>query len=199
MRPVALATSLIVALALGGVFSGTVLALDALDDGPVVSDSAAPGGVKTRRHRQPTRPTVVRGETSEPPAEVDSPPVPDAPVMRPEQDEPAFDVANDETPEPPRHVRPRHHRPAADELVPFEDDATQSRGAIRQSLNDQGFSEIDHLRRRGGVFIAEVTGPMGDRMRVVIDAQTGDIQGLRVLERAGNGLDRRAELNFLEQ
>jgi hypothetical protein len=108
------------------------------------------------------------------------------PVMRPEDDE-AFEIADDFASELPDEDAP-----------PLDDDGEEmlSRGAVRDSLHEQGFSEIDHLRRRGRVYVAEVTGPEGDRMRVVINGETGDLAGLRVLDRADE--DRRAELDFLE-
>jgi hypothetical protein len=196
MRPVALATSLIVALALGGAFSGAVHALDTLDDGPSASDSAAPGGVKSRHRRTASPAPIARGETGEPPVDA-AQDFPDQPPVPPQDDQNLADRSDEAPVYAEQDERPRYRQPSDD--TSFEDTGSQSRGDIRRVLNDQGFSEVNHLRRRGGVFIAEVIGPMGDRMRVVVDAQTGDIQGLRVLERAGNGLDRRAELNFLEQ
>ncbi len=134
------------------------------------------------------------------------------PLMRPEDEEPIAPSEDVEQPlpEPVQALLPpededdgllplpRGHVAPVDPWIEPEFGGP-SRGHILRSLHEQGFSEIDRLRRRGSVFVAEATGPMGDRMRVVVDARTGDIQGLRVLERADGQGWRRSELEFLER
>jgi hypothetical protein len=127
---------------------------------------------------------------------LNAPDFPDAPLMRPEE-ETEFEIIDDMASE----LGLDSKRPS----VTVSDDTElvsrplRSRASIRETLRAQGFSEIDDLRRRGQVYVAEVTGPQGDRMRLVVDGLTGDVQGLRVLERAGEGYDRRAEREILDR
>ncbi|WP_406854837.1 hypothetical protein ABEG18_20155 [Alsobacter sp. KACC 23698] len=54
--------------------------------------------------------------------------------------------------------------------------------AIESVLTRQGYSDVRNLRRRGGLWLADASGPRGQRMRTVVDAFTGEITGLAPLE-----------------
>ncbi|OYW60786.1 MAG: hypothetical protein B7Y75_05325 [Azorhizobium sp. 35-67-5] len=56
---------------------------------------------------------------------------------------------------------------------------------VEKLLAAQGFSEISNLRRRGGSFVCEATGPRRERVRLVLDAETGEISGLQLIGFAG--------------
>jgi hypothetical protein len=96
--------------------------------------------------------------------------------------------------------RPSHwdHRPVRDGFV---DDYAGPRHprSIARSLHRRGFTDVERLRRRGGVYIAEATGPRGNRVRLVIDAYSGEIEGLRVLDRGYGWRDRRVTLDWIDR
>jgi hypothetical protein len=95
-----------------------------------------------------------------------------APLMQPERDgEQALHALEAEAAKPPV-TRVQSALPDMDRSE-----------AMRDLLKAQGFSQIDRLRHKGDVFIAEATGPEGKRMRVVIDAETGELAGLRMIGR----------------
>jgi hypothetical protein len=48
-------------------------------------------------------------------------------------------------------------------------------------LYRRGFDEVSIVRQRGPNYIAEAIGPRGNRVRVVVDARTADIVGIRVI------------------
>lgn len=56
---------------------------------------------------------------------------------------------------------------------------------VEKLLAARGFSEISNLRRRGGSFVCEATGPRRERVRLVLDAETGEISGLQLIGFAG--------------
>ena len=57
--------------------------------------------------------------------------------------------------------------------------------AMEKLLAARGFSEISNLRRRGGSYVCEATGPRRERVRLVLDAETGEISGLQLIGFAG--------------
>lgn len=56
---------------------------------------------------------------------------------------------------------------------------------VEKLLAAKGFSEISNLRRRGGSFVCEATGPRRERVLLVLDADTGEISGLQLIGFAG--------------
>lgn len=48
-------------------------------------------------------------------------------------------------------------------------------------LATQGLVRVSDLRRRGGVLIGEASERNGRRVRIVVDAETGEVNGLRPL------------------
>jgi hypothetical protein len=53
--------------------------------------------------------------------------------------------------------------------------------AVADALQRHGLRDPVRLQRRGGVWIAEVATVDGSRYRAVVDAQTGELTGLRPL------------------
>jgi hypothetical protein len=52
---------------------------------------------------------------------------------------------------------------------------------IVSSLHKRGFRDIAAPRRRGSIYILEATGPRGERVRLIVNALTGGIDGVRAL------------------
>lgn len=52
---------------------------------------------------------------------------------------------------------------------------------IISSLHKRGFRDIAAPRRRGSVYILEATGPQGERVRLIVNALTGGIDGVRAI------------------
>lgn len=52
---------------------------------------------------------------------------------------------------------------------------------ILRHLEAHGFSDITNLRRRGGTFICEATGPRRERVRLVVDTASGEVTGMQVI------------------
>lgn len=97
------------------------------------------------------------------------------PRRRPAPDEAAWD-------------RPIHDQGYEDQDPAFGADghfvpepAILTRRDVLRILRNDGFSGVRNLRRRGEVYVAEAVGPAGEYVRVVVNAETGDIDGLRVL------------------
>jgi hypothetical protein len=67
-----------------------------------------------------------------------------------------------------RGIEPGGHRP----LGP---------GEIVSSLQARGFREISPLQNRGFTYITEATGPRGERVRLIINAKSGGIDGVRAI------------------
>jgi hypothetical protein len=99
-----------------------------------------------------------------------------APLMHPEKD---TSLALNALEEEAKRPLPTPVQSGPVQEGPFEQSSTS---AMRNLLAAKGFSEIEHLRHKGDVFVAEAIGPGGQRMRVVIDAQTGELAGLRTLD-----------------
>lgn len=53
--------------------------------------------------------------------------------------------------------------------------------AVPPTLEARGFTRIGAVRQRGRSFLAEATGPRGERVRLVLDAASGDIAGMQVI------------------
>lgn len=56
---------------------------------------------------------------------------------------------------------------------------------LEQTLRTRGFSSISNLSRRGGSYVCEATGPRRERVRLVLDAVSGEISGIQVIGFAG--------------
>jgi hypothetical protein len=67
-----------------------------------------------------------------------------------------------------RGIEPGGHRPlGASEIV--------------SSLRARGFRDISPLQNRGFTYITEATGPRGERVRLIINAKSGGIDGVRAI------------------
>ncbi|MBS7545456.1 hypothetical protein KHC19_20370 [Ancylobacter oerskovii] len=53
--------------------------------------------------------------------------------------------------------------------------------AAAQMLQARGFSDVSVLRQRGPTILLEANGPRGERVRVVVDAASGAISGMKVI------------------
>lgn len=49
------------------------------------------------------------------------------------------------------------------------------------NLKARGFMDVSAVRQRGRSFLAEATGPRGERVRLVLDADSGEINGMQVI------------------
>jgi hypothetical protein len=166
-------------LLIGFVGAAPVFANENDRDDTNTPDSAeelvAPGAV--RRPVRRTRP----GETAVQPPVVVAPqpapvPVP-APVVvapRPAPAPPVAVLPDDEIITGIRPVRPVIEADETREIL-------LTRREITRALYRQGYEAIAPIRRRGAVYITEAIGPNGERVRLVVDAFTGDIEGRRVL------------------
>lgn len=72
----------------------------------------------------------------------------------------------------PDPYKPYATRPRRTVLVPSE---------VAASLKARGFVDVSEVRQRGGAFLAEATGPRGERVRLVVDAASGEISGMQVI------------------
>lgn len=79
----------------------------------------------------------------------------------------------------PRAYRPYQIAPAGPLPLTAE--------TVAPSLEARGFRQIGAVRQRGQSFLAEATGPRGERVRLVLDAASGDISGMQVI---GSGAPR---------
>ena len=52
---------------------------------------------------------------------------------------------------------------------------------VAGTLVQRGFTDVSVVRQRGGAYICEATGPRGERVRLVVDAMSGDISGMQVI------------------
>lgn len=52
---------------------------------------------------------------------------------------------------------------------------------VSARLRARGFVDVSGVRQRGRTFLAEATGPRGERVRLVIDAASGEISGMQVI------------------
>ena len=56
---------------------------------------------------------------------------------------------------------------------------------VVSSLQGRGFQNISAPQRRGATYILEATGPLGERVRLIVNAVTGGIDGVRVIDVGG--------------
>ncbi len=56
-----------------------------------------------------------------------------------------------------------------------------TRDTVETYLGQRGFSGITNLQQRGGSYICEATGPRRERVRLVVDATSGEISGVQVI------------------
>ncbi|MEP9348907.1 hypothetical protein [Xanthobacter sp. KR7-225] len=75
---------------------------------------------------------------------------------------------------PPVPFRPymKHPPEGAHPVAPDE---------VADTLMRRGFTDVSVVRQRGGAYICEATGPRGERVRLVVDAMSGDISGMQVI------------------
>lgn len=52
---------------------------------------------------------------------------------------------------------------------------------VAANLKARGFVDVSAVRQRGRSFLAEATGPRGERVRLVLDADSGEINGMQVI------------------
>lgn len=52
---------------------------------------------------------------------------------------------------------------------------------VAAHLRARGFVDVSEVRQRGRAFLAEATGPRGERVRLVVDASSGEISGMQVI------------------
>ncbi|MEW6124711.1 MAG: hypothetical protein AB1698_19045 [Pseudomonadota bacterium] len=53
--------------------------------------------------------------------------------------------------------------------------------ALEAALKMRGFTGISTLNLRGGTYVCEATGPRRERVRLVVDAVSGEISGVQVI------------------
>lgn len=75
---------------------------------------------------------------------------------------------------PPEPFQPYMRHPP-EGIRPVEPDQ------VADSLMRRGFRDVSVVRQRGGAYICEATGPRGERVRLVVDAMSGDISGMQVI------------------
>ena len=73
----------------------------------------------------------------------------------------------------PRAYRPYQAAPASPRPLTAE--------TVASNLEARGFRQVSAVRQRGQSFLAEATGPRGERVRLVLDAASGDISGMQVI------------------
>lgn len=52
---------------------------------------------------------------------------------------------------------------------------------IVSSLQSKGFRDISPPQNRGSTYITEATGPRGERVRLIINGKSGEIDGVRAI------------------
>ncbi|HVT55303.1 MAG TPA: hypothetical protein VHD34_04560 [Xanthobacteraceae bacterium] len=62
----------------------------------------------------------------------------------------------------------------------------KARGPVNQndiisSLKKRGFHDIKVPKHRGSTYVVEATGSLGERVRLIINGKTGNIDGVRVI------------------
>jgi hypothetical protein len=80
------------------------------------------------------------------------------------------------------------HPPPAEPYDYFDDPGTvggiaRPLGAAEVTvvLQARGFRDVAVVRQRGATFIAEATGKLGERVRLVFNGRTGGIDGARII------------------
>lgn len=54
---------------------------------------------------------------------------------------------------------------------------------VVSSLQGRGFRDISSPQHRGATYILEATGPQGERVRLIVNAISGGIDGVRIIGR----------------
>lgn len=114
-------------------------------------------------------------------AETDKPtPAPDATGALVSPD--VFSTTPDDGMEPQGSGRPRGHGVYAPYLAsPPLGEGDLDAAALRGSLEARGFTDLSRPILRGRTYICEATGPRRERVRLLVDADSGVIIGLSVL------------------
>ncbi|MFG1266381.1 hypothetical protein V5F40_00290 [Xanthobacter sp. DSM 14520] len=73
----------------------------------------------------------------------------------------------------PDPYRPYQSRPPGAPLLKSDE--------VAANLKARGFVDVSGVRQRGRSFLAEATGPRGERVRLVLDADSGEINGMQVI------------------
>jgi hypothetical protein len=114
--------------------------------------------------------------TYHPPSEAGTIALPSAPLAR------AASVTATQMPDEaaalPGAIAPRAYRPY--QIAPAGPHPLTAE-TVAPSLEARGFRQIGAVRQRGQSFLAEATGPRGERVRLVLDAASGDISGMQVI------------------
>jgi hypothetical protein len=141
------------------------------------SEAPAPAGVQPA---VPAKPPPLRAY--HPPSEAGTIALPSAPLAR------AASVTATQMPDEaaalPGAIAPRAYR--AYQIAPAGP-LPLTAETVAPSLEARGFRQIGAVRQRGQSFLAEATGPRGERVRLVLDAASGDISGMQVI---GSGVPR---------
>ncbi|MHB2165468.1 hypothetical protein [Alsobacter sp. R-9] len=66
--------------------------------------------------------------------------------------------------------------------VTADERPTLDAAGVEAVLRHLGYRDIERVQRRGGLFLADVSAPQGQRLRVVVDAFSGELTGLRALD-----------------
>ncbi|QTL01825.1 hypothetical protein J5J86_13510 [Aquabacter sp. L1I39] len=64
---------------------------------------------------------------------------------------------------------------------PTASSALRSAVDVQRRLEGWGFTGVSDLEMRGTSYLCEATGPRRERVRLVLDAHTGDISGMEVI------------------
>jgi hypothetical protein len=79
-------------------------------------------------------------------------------------------------------------RPASPEMYDYYDDPGVSgiprplgAGEVTALLQSRGFKDVAIIRQRGANFVAEATGKLGERVRLVVNGRTGGVDGARII------------------
>ncbi|MFG1204479.1 hypothetical protein V5F29_19030 [Xanthobacter aminoxidans] len=141
------------------------------------SEAPAPAGVQPA---VPAKPPPLHAY--HPPSEAGTIALPSAPLAR------AASVTATQMPDEaaalPGAIAPRAYRPY--QIAPAGP-LPLTAETVAPSLEARGFRQIGAVRQRGQSFLAEATGPRGERVRLVLDAASGDISGMQVI---GSGAPR---------
>ncbi|GGF45328.1 hypothetical protein GCM10007301_01080 [Azorhizobium oxalatiphilum] len=106
-------------------------------------------------------------------------------------DDSAQDLARPDPGEAPESGRPRAHGVYAPYLAnPQVGDGDLDPKALKGSLEARGFTDLSRPILRGRTYICEATGPRRERVRLLVDADSGVIVGLTVL-----GYDNRSSVS----
>lgn len=120
---------------------------------------------------------------------ISAPEEPFLPVTFPKPAPPAASTAPAVVEAPPLRVLPHGGLGRAlSAPTPFSPYFTRAAGPALRSpldaerhLSDWGFTQITDMELRGGSYLCEATGPRRERVRLVLDAHSGEISGMEVI------------------